>query len=484
MFKKKTNTAVPQKSRRPSRRVRRGSYAALASLILLAVLVLLNVVVGQLPTRYTRADLTATGLYTIGEQTKSIVSELDMPVTIYWLVTEGSEDATIEELLGRYTDLSDQLTVQRIDPNVYPNFIGAYTQGNVYQNSLVVESQLRYKFINYTSIYVTEYEYTSDYSSYTTSTTFEGEGELTSALDYVTSADLPVVYYLTGHGEPGLATSLQQSVTEQNITVNELSLFTEASMPENCAALIIDSPSNDLYEGEAEMILDYMQAGGKVVLLTNYGADAMPNLQKITDAWGLALQEGAVIENDRNSYYQYPYVLLPTVKSHTITSSLYSQGGYILYYLAQGIVTDEDALPNTASVTRLLTSSSDSFSQADLENAVELTQSEADPVGPFDLAVLMEDSDTGAALVWYTTGNLLNAQLDSWVAGNNSTLFVNTLGYLADHESAISIAGKSISSGSVMLSSAAIGLWKTVYTMLLPVTCLVIGTVVFVKRRR
>lgn len=470
-----------------TRQFRRGGYATLACALALVLVLAVNLVVGQLPASVRSVDLTDSGLYSIGEQTKTLVSSLQEPVTIYLIASSGNEDSVIQQMLEKYAALSSQITLQTIDPVQSPKFVTQYTSESLNQNSVIVESAKRFKVIDYSSIYVTDYQYTSDYSDYTTTTTYDGEGQLTGALDYVTSDELPVAYYLTGHGEPGLNSDLKAKIQEQNITVEDLTLVNADALPEDCATLIIDSPTTDLYDGEADLILDYLAAGGKMVLLTNYTDTAMPNLTSVTDAYYVSTQPGVVLENDRSYYYQYPYYLLPEISNHTITGTLAQNNLYVLYYLAQGLVTDVAAKPENETVTTLLSTSDNCYSKLDPNNAQTLEQADTDPVGPFDLGVLIEtavDDDTTTSIVWYTTGHLLNSQLDSWVSGNNSTLFVNTLGYLCEHENAISIEGKSVSQDTLLLTTAQAGAWKSVYLVVLPLATLALGIVVFVRRRR
>ena len=180
-------------SKRRDRQFYTGGWAVLAAVIVLAVLVLVNVAVGKLPESWTNYDLTAVKLYSIGDETRAIVKNLQEPVTVYWLVSEGNEDTTIQELLERYDELSDLLTVEKVDVTTRPNFAASYTEGALYQNSLIAESAKRFKVLNYTDIFVTDYIFNEDYSDYTTSTTFEGENVLTGAVDYVTTDVLPTV---------------------------------------------------------------------------------------------------------------------------------------------------------------------------------------------------------------------------------------------------------------------------------------------------
>ena len=73
------------------------------------------------------------------------------------------------------------------NPDVYPTFAEQYTDEDVPNNSLVVECGDRYRYISYDDIYLAE----SSVYSYSYSTSFDGEGAITSAIDYVTTEDLP-----------------------------------------------------------------------------------------------------------------------------------------------------------------------------------------------------------------------------------------------------------------------------------------------------
>ncbi len=481
MKNRNTENAAP--ARRADRQFYRGGWAVLTACMVLAALVLLNVLVGLLPKDWINRDMTATQLYSIGEETKAIVGALEEPVTVYWVASEGYEDATIRELLDRYTELTDKLTVQWIDPTVNPGFVDKYANDGLTQNSLIVESARRYKVLKYDAIYLTDIQYNEDYTDYTTSTTFNGENALTGAIDFVVSETLPVVYYITGHGEPGLATTLASSIADKNITVQELALLSAGAVPEDADAVILDSPSTDLYANEAALLTDYLAGGGKLVLLTNYGQGDMPNLKTVTDAWRLSVQEGLVMEGNTNYYYQYPMYILPDLAADSrITASLATDELYVLYYMAQSIVAAEDK-PDDIIVTPLMTTSDLGYIKQDLENAETMEPTDADERGSFDVAVSAQNSATGGQLVWYSSGMLLNNELNSWTAGNNYTLFVNTIGALCEHESAISIPGKGIAAEALLVPNAAITLWKVVYTALLPLCCVAMAVVVFVRRR-
>ena len=275
-----------------TRTFRAGGYSLAAAAVVIAIAVAVNLVVGALPADWTKTDLTSTGLYSLSSQTQQMVSALEDEVTVYWLVQSDTEDNTIGELLERYQDLSKNLKVEHVDPVVSPNFAQQYTTSTLYNNSLIVTCGDRSRYISYYDIYVTDYN--SYYTTGTTSTQFDGESQLTSAIDYVTNEDLPTVYTLTGHGESQLPSTLSDGAAEENVLLSELSLLTQESVPEDADALIIYAPQSDISADEKEMLLTYLQGGGKLLLVTDYTETAMPNLAEVMAYYGTSLADGIV----------------------------------------------------------------------------------------------------------------------------------------------------------------------------------------------
>jgi len=158
--------------------LRGGSYSLTVSVVVLAILVVVNLFASALPTTLTRYDISSTRLYSITSNTKVAVSALADDVTIYWVVQSGQEDEVIENLLGKYDSLSDHIRVVKKNPDVYPAFAEQYTDETVRNNSLIVECGERSRFISYDDIYVQD----MDLSYYNTSYSFDGEGAITDSL--------------------------------------------------------------------------------------------------------------------------------------------------------------------------------------------------------------------------------------------------------------------------------------------------------------
>ena len=105
-----------------------GSYAMGMTGMILALILVINLITGALPAKFTKYDLSKSGLYTIGEETKEVLASLSEDVTLYFLTKSGSEDTTIETLLKEYESESGRVHVKKVDIIADPTFTSAYTE--------------------------------------------------------------------------------------------------------------------------------------------------------------------------------------------------------------------------------------------------------------------------------------------------------------------------------------------------------------------
>ena len=264
--------------------LKNGSYSMGITAIVIAVLVVINLIVGQIPEKYTQVDVSTQKLYTISDTTVKYLKDMNTDVTIYHIVQSGKEDSVLEKMLTRYEEESKHIKVEKKDPVLYPNFTSQYTSDDVADNSLIVVAGEKSKVISYSDLYETE----MDYTTYQTNTTgFDGEGQIDSAISYVTSENLPVIYTLEGHEELELNSSLTDSLQKANYDVQSLNLLTQDAVPEDTGCLLIAAPQKDLSEEETQKIITYMEAGGKVMIFTEYTGTDMPNLKSVLENYGV-----------------------------------------------------------------------------------------------------------------------------------------------------------------------------------------------------
>ena len=451
-----------------------GSYAIVMTVLVLALLIVINILAGALPANLTKLDISSSKLYSVTSNTKAVVNALEQDVTIYWVVQSGKEDDVIDNLLAKYDSLSDRIQVVKKNPDVYPTFAQQYTDETVANNSLIVVSGEKYRYVPYSDIYVTQ---GSQYS-YSYSTSFDGEGAITSAIDYVVSTELPKLYTLEGHGEQALPESFSQQLEKENVETESLSLLTVDEIPEDAAALLIHAPSSDISQEEAEMLLAYVQSGGKLLVLAGPVADGeLTNLYGLLSGYGITVAEGIVSEGDRSHYaFQAPYILLPDLGDSDITSPLSEKNYYAIVPVAAGL-----QLSGDSRVTSLLDTTDSAYSKIAGYSQTTYDKEDGDIDGPFSLGVEIDD---GGEILFFTSSYLLDDMYNAYSSGANSDLVMNGISSLLGERQAMSIRSKSLNYNYLTISDSAASLLKFVMIGLVPLLYLAMGGATLWDKRR
>lgn len=462
-----------------------GAYSTGSIVLVVAIVVVINIVMGEMPSTWTSIDVTSEKLYSLTDQTKEFVAGIEEDVTIYVIAAEDSQDTTLGQTLQRYDDLSEHITVEYVDPNVNPRFYAQYTD-SVTMNSLIVVSDKRSKVIDYNSIYETSYDYDYNYGSYSSSTTgYDGEGQITSALDYVLSDDMPKVYLTEGHGEYELSTSFTGALKKENADYETVNLMDYETVPEDAACLIINAAVSDFSADDRDKVIDYLDAGGSVILITGVTEEETPNLDAILDYMGLSVAEGLVVEQDEANYYRNPYYLLPKQSYTAYTSGLYNQY-YIFAPYAQGILIN-DAEAEDIAYSTFLSTSDRAFSKVGQMNVQNFEKEEGDIDGPFAIgisAVKELDETSSATLIVYGCEQLFTDEANSMVSGANQVLFTNTVSSFVNHDVSVSIPVKSYEVSYLTVPQSKAVFVGLATMIIIPVGCLAAGFVIWFRRRK
>ncbi|MGN0736174.1 MAG: GldG family protein [Anaerovoracaceae bacterium] len=465
---------------------RMGTYTAGTTAVVLVILVIINMCVSAIPSKYTQLDLSSGSLYSVGNQTENAVKSLEQEVKIYWLVQEGQEDMTVEKLLENYEDLSSKVTVEKVDPVVYPNFAYQYTSSGVYNNSIVVTNadETKSRYISYYDIYETSYD-----ENYNEQTAFDGEGEITSAINYVTNEVQSDVYYLTGHGEDSIPDNMVTAIQKANLNLNSLSLLTNDEIPKDCSVLIIYSPEKDLSDKDREKVEEYLSTGGKMLLITDCSDESFSNLHGIMGEYGIEAVDGMVIEGDTNyclsSYANY---LVPEIESHEITDELAYGNYFVIMPMAQGLEINDSGENEYLTVEPLLTTSDTAFSKIAGVNSrtAEKEDGDIDSDGGFALAAAVSEyvDDGETRIVWLTSSYLLDEQINSMSSGANMQFITSAVGWMTGEEETISISAKTVSSEYLTLTGAQSSRWTFVMVIIVPLVFIIYGIAVWARRRK
>ena len=478
-----------------------GTYTVVMTAVVLAVLILANVFVLSAPSKYTKLDMTSLQLYTLSEVTESALPNIKEDIRIYFLCQGGTDNSgnSMENIphlttfLAKYEDLCPNLTVEIIDPVANPTFYSKYSDTELDNYTLIVESAKRYKIIDFYDLYFytvegygnmsySEYnQYESYYMMYGSSLggvlNFDGESVITNALDFVTTDKIPQVYYLSDHGTAP-SSSLVSQIENQNMLMSALSLRT-STLPDDAEAIYLNCPTSDINEDEAQILSDYLAGGGKLIVNTVCDRLDLPNLMGILSQYGLSAQEGIIIETASNMYYQgKPYGLMPS--SSADSSITYSLSSSFYVPFSHGIKAAE-ALPEGVTVTSLYTTSANAYTVA--VDATTTEKTDASVEGQFTVSAIAEN-ENGGTVVW-TAADTFNDSYNSYVSGGNYKYFLSILTHLCPREQTVkTIPSTALENSMLIVEESQATLWGTLLTAVLPIAILGYGVLRWYLRRR
>lgn len=243
-------------------------------LLLIAAVVLL----AKLSVDYNRQfDWTANARHTLSDTSLQVLSSLEKPVQVDIFVSpEYQYRDAVTDLIQRYQRHSDKLEVSYIDPNFAPDRV---RQMNIQQQGEMVISRGE------------QSQHVLDLS----------EQSLTNALITVSRQQQQWLVFVEGHGERSLFEQHDFSLStwagqlqSQGFKLHSQNLVKTPELPDNTAALVIASPTEEWLPGEIALIQDYLAHGGNLLWLAD--PEQTVSLSPLAEQLGIAFVPGTVMD--------------------------------------------------------------------------------------------------------------------------------------------------------------------------------------------
>ena len=344
------------------RRARAAGASAGYTITVIAVVVLINFLAGR---HHSRLDTTESSVFSLSEQTISILKSLPGEVVISAFVQDGAPTKQrMEDLLDEYRYHSRRLSVRYIDPDKNPAEVR------------------RYEVTGYGTIIVERDGHESRINSV-------DEESLTNALIKVTSDEKKIVYVTTGHGERdpedseeyGLS-QVREALERQHYEVKSLHLNRE--VPRDASMVLLAGPRVDFLQEEIGVIRDYLGRGGRAFIVLDPGSE--PGLAGVLSEFGLALRDDVVI--DKVSQLFGGNAMVPMVSGYDALHPVTKTFRYQTFYQLAASVELLTPLPEGVSVTSLARTSEASWgesSREELESGHIAFTEEVDVMGPMTI---------------------------------------------------------------------------------------------------
>lgn len=470
--------------RKQKRAVKNGAYLSVTVLAVIAVLILVNLLVGALTKT---SDLTEMNTYSLSDETVSYLKTVDTDVTLYYVTESGKESVLFTKLCELFSETCSHIHMAYKDPVQYPQFIYRYNgvDEDINSNSVILVNDAepdRYVYIDYEDMCV--YRSYVDSETGTTKKTlygYDAESELVKGLIRITGNSSKKVYFTTGHGEEEtvlekdgeISDSLSDLLALNRLSVDYLSLKTVSEVPDDCSLLVLGGLTGDLTEDEVKVLEAYRDAGGKICAFLYFGTGTMPNLTAFLEHSGITVTAGVLCESDsaKTQGDNACYVL-----------SNY-ENGYCYWPLGCALMVSEN-LRSTATAELVVKTESGYVKGYD---ASELTRTD-EPLGTYGMAIRVTDEFEGVTseVVAFNTAYFLNEKqcLMTGSAYENKEQFLSILEELVGEEEGLSIPVKLDREEALVISSTQKRNLEILFFGVIPGICLAAGILVAVKRRR
>jgi ABC-type uncharacterized transport system involved in gliding motility auxiliary subunit len=260
------------------RQARLGTAAITSVLVALGILIAINYLAARENKRW---DFTASRQYTLADQTQKLLSKLDSPLKMIVFAKEADFDR-YKLMLPEYQYGSKQVSIEYVDPDRKP------TVAKQYQIQTYGTIALAYK-------------------GRTERVVSDTEQDIANGIIKVVTGEQKKVYFTQGHGERDTAGSdrngysaIVSALGRDNYSVDKLVLAQQAEVPADASVVVIAGPRIDLLAPEVDRLRQYLQKGGKLLLLIDPPdkADSPPpsNLLALAHDWDITVNNDIVID--------------------------------------------------------------------------------------------------------------------------------------------------------------------------------------------
>lgn len=499
---KDKNTSSDKKSERSKkqfnkRSFKRGALSVVLTVVFIAAVVVLNVIVGIVSERVnTTADLTAEGIYSLDEKTETFLNDtLNSDVTITVLNSEKAfeeQDSSykqVNEILKKMEMQSGHVKINYLDIDRNPNYTARFKGETLYDNYIVVECEKtgRYRIISPYDYFSFNQTYLQYYGAYVV----EGsniEQEAVSAMMYTTSDRLVRVAFTEGYGESS-SSALKNLLSGNGYEVETLSLATTAEIDPEIDYVVIFAPELDLDKSQLMKLDKFLDNNGNYGKNVVYFASAQqrrtPNIDEFLADWGMAVGYYVIGQADRNYLMSADllYAHLQQVCDTDYTANVYGTRLYTYGMYQRPVYKLENSYTD---ITVLMKTYDKAFLYPmDEEEAKTFDYDKAESGAFNDVMVAQRITESGVLSRVCVVGSevLASSLMMSYTNSNNAEFFVGMWNYISGREQGVTIKAKSLTPVTFEMNVKTANTLSVVLCVVIPVCVIVLGIVIWVRRR-
>lgn len=475
-----------------ARNTGRGILSIVLTVLIIAAVILLNVAVTGMSSRYSLyLDTTPNKAYRLQSVTADYAASIEKDVDFYVLAYEqdfedaGDHYVQANKLIRQFCESSDHIHLHYVDLITDPSFRSAYpdVDWNTPHPCLVVCGK-NYRVIEADDMF----DYEQDSSGYLYPTNQHIEQALASAVLTVTADYIPTVAVLTGQAEEDASyfTTLLSSNAYNIATVD----LTSGTIPEEAEFLLIYAPAVDIDAEMGEYLSEWLTNNGRyghhIVYFPSelHDVSEYPNLNALLADYGMSLDYGYIREDDTSnipSILRTPLCARFFYADPLFTNRLQNPGINVFLFCTMPV----NIIDSTLASPMLTSSEYSFFGPIKMEGEFEPSY------GVFNGAAVgtrnsgSTEENRSSHIVVVGSSRALWESFLTYKAFNNAAYFVNIFNALSSAgNSGVVIEGKNLDSAVLGAdNSAMVNFVAALARYVIPAAVLAAGLIIWLIRR-
>jgi ABC-type uncharacterized transport system involved in gliding motility auxiliary subunit len=315
------------------------------------------------------------------------------------------------------------------------------------------------------------------------------EEDITNALMKIVKGERKTIYFTQGHGEKSIDdmeksgySSAKAGLEKENYVLKSLNLVQENKVPDDASVVVMLGPTSEPFPNELDLLDGFLNKGGSVAILLDPPPGA--GLNDFMKKWSIDVGNNIVLDSSGvgRLFGAGPQIPLVTTYSHHKITEHFNVMTF--FPLVRSITPLKPPVAGI-NVEPLLSSNERSWGETDMKSTSAKFDEGKDLKGPVSLAVVatkdLGESKKARMVVYGDSDFASNA---TFGLQGNGNLFLNTISWLAQDESFISIRPKNPDDRRLTMTEAQGRLVSFIVLFFLPVGVLASGISVWMKRRK
>lgn len=513
------------------RSLKHGTMAVILTILFIAGVVVLNVIVSIISDRFdTTADLTDSGIYTLDEATVEYLADLKYDVTVSVMNSEKSFESggtyykSVNELLNKMAMENEHFKLQYLQIDQNPDFTSRFNGETLSENYIVIESadKTRHRILTpgeyfscptlrdnlsqygYPETYIDQYILQYINSSYA-SQVIEGsnvEQAAVSAMMYVTNDEPVRVAFTEGFGESD-SSALSSLLYKNGYDVETIDLKKISEVDKDIDYIVMCAPTMDYDNDSLDRLSAFLDNGGSFgknliyiasMYQPNYAetdeeSNSLTHLSAFLAEWGIAVGDSLVFQSNTNySFGGMEYAHLQEIQDTDYAGNTY--GSTLLTYDAyiRPIIQIWEGGSKGSVEQEVLVKSHDG---AYLRPISTLSQTDFDrstaESGVFNDVIcakrIHSTANTYSRVIAFGSDMFVGSTFMNYANSNNQDFMINMFNYISGKTQGTTITAKSFTNVGFEVNEEQANTLAVVLCIVIPVAVIVLGIVIWVRRR-